>query len=74
LTRAPDLPGLEIALQGCTLAWQEPVLTVRAPQSQPVDKTNALCLRALLDLDVGILEVDAGHSLEAAYMELKRGA
>lgn len=69
----PDLQALEIVLQGCTLEWREPTLSVRAPQSQPIERTNALCLRALLDQNVGILEVDAGHSLEAAYMELKRG-
>ena len=73
LSSPPDLPALELVLQGCTLEWREPTLSVRAPQSQPVEKTNALCLRALLDQEVGILEVDAGHSLEAAYMELKRG-
>lgn len=69
----PPLPALEQALQGCTLEWKQPVLTVRAPQSQRVEDTNALCLRVLLDQQIGILEVDAGHSLEAAYMELKRG-
>lgn len=73
LASKPNLSELEVALQGCTLEWSEPTLSVRAPQSQPVEKTNALCLRALLDQEVGILEVDAGHSLEAAYMELKRG-
>lgn len=73
LTASPDLAALELVLQGCTLEWKEPVLTIRAPQSQPVEKTNALALRALLDQPIGILEVDAGHSLEAAYMELKRG-
>ena len=73
LSTDPDLPALELVLQGSTLEWKEPVLTVRAPQSQPVEKTNALCLKALLDQGAGILEVDAGHSLEAAYMELKRG-
>jgi ABC-type multidrug transport system ATPase subunit len=74
LSREPDVAELELALQGCTVDWHKPVLTVRAPQSQPVEQTNALCLRTLLDQDAGILEVDAGHSLEAAYMELKRGS
>ncbi len=73
LADAPRLDLIEQALMGSTLEWREPVLTVRAPQSQPVQQTNALCLKALLDQNVGILEVDAGHSLEAAYMELKRG-
>ncbi len=73
LNRMPKLQRLELALQGCMLEWREPILTVKAPQSQPVERTNALCLRELLEQEVGILEVDAGHSLETAYMELKRG-
>jgi ABC-type multidrug transport system ATPase subunit len=73
LSSDPNLPVLELALQGCSLEWRKPVLTVRAPQSQPVEQTNALCLSALLEQKAGIYEVDAGHSLEAAYMELKRG-
>jgi ABC-type multidrug transport system ATPase subunit len=73
LARKPAIDSLELRLQGCTLAWQEPVLTVRAPRSQPIEKTNALCLRELLDQEVGILQLDTGHSLETAYLELKRG-
>ncbi len=72
VTRKPAMAVLELGMQGCTLAWQEPVLTVRAPQSQAVEETNAMCLRLLLDQSVGILEVDTGHSLETAYMNLKQ--
>ena len=71
LTRMPDLSLVQLGMQGCTLQWQEPVLTVRAPKSQLVDVTNALCLRLLLDQSVGILSVDAGHSLETTYLSLK---
>jgi ABC-2 type transport system ATP-binding protein len=72
LTGKPDMESLELGMQGCTLVWQEPVLTVRAPKSQPVEETNAICLRLLLDQTVGILQVDTGQSLETAYMNLKQ--
>lgn len=72
LTRTPTLEALELGMQGCTLVWQEPVLTVQAPRSQAVEVTNALCLRLLLDQSVGILQVDAGQSLETAYMNLRQ--
>lgn len=72
LTRAPDLSELQLGLQGCSLQWQEPVLTVRAPQSQSVEVTNARCLRLLLDQSVGILGVDSGNSLETTYLSLKQ--
>jgi len=72
LARVPDMGVIEIGMQGCTLQWQAPILTVRAPKSQTVEDTNAKCLRLLLDQSVGILEVGTGQSLEAAYMNLKQ--
>jgi ABC-type multidrug transport system ATPase subunit len=72
LGQKPDLDALGAALLGSTLDWREPVLTVRAPKSQTIEATNAACLRALLDQNVGIIQVDPGHSLEAAYMEMKQ--
>jgi len=72
LTHQPLMSALELGMQGCTLLWQEPVLTVHAPRSQPLEETNARCLRLLLEQSVGILQVDAGQSLEAAYMNLKQ--
>ena len=74
LSREPDLNALGASLLGSTLDWSAPCLTVRAPKSQTVEETNRACLRALLDMDIGIVKVDPGHSLEAAYMQLKRGA
>jgi len=72
LARVPDMGAIELGMQGCTLEWQAPILTVRAPKSQTVEDTNAKCLRLLLDQSVGILEVGTGQSLEAAYMNLKQ--
>jgi ABC-2 type transport system ATP-binding protein len=72
VTRKPAMEAMALGMQGCILDWQEPVLTVRAPQSQPIEETNAICLRLLLDQSVGILQVDTGHSLETAYMNLKQ--
>jgi hypothetical protein len=74
LSREPDLNVLGTSLLGSTLDWNEPILTVRAPKSQSVEETNRACLGALLEMGVGIVQVDPGHSLEAAYMELKRGS
>ncbi len=68
LTSAPDLSALGGVLPGCALDWVEPVLTVRAPGDHPVERTNADCLRFLLDRGIGIQEVTAGDSLEAAYL------
>jgi hypothetical protein len=72
LSKQPDLDALGASLLGSTLDWAQPILTVRAPKSQSVEETNRACLRALLEMNVGIVQVDPGHSLEAAYMELKR--
>lgn len=73
LTRKPTMEALELGMQGCTMAWHDPILTVRAPRSQPLEETNARCLRLLLDQQVGILQLDAGQSLETAYLALKHG-
>jgi ABC-type multidrug transport system ATPase subunit len=71
LSRSPDMRAIELRMQGCTLQWQAPTLTIRAPRSQSVEETNARCLPALLEQSVGILEISTGQSLEAAYMNLK---
>lgn len=71
LTRKPDLNELGLVLQACTITWLEPTLTVHAPESQPLETTNALCLGALLSQNVGILQVDSGQSLEEAYLAMK---
>jgi ABC-2 type transport system ATP-binding protein len=47
-------------------------LSVHAPPDQPVADTNRECLRALLDADVGVLEVQAGDSLEQSYLRAKQ--
>ncbi len=73
LLKQPDMESLQMNMPACTLGWQAPVLTIRAPKSQTVAETNALCLSLLLKQSVGILGVDAGDSLESAYMSLKRG-
>jgi ABC-2 type transport system ATP-binding protein len=68
----PDLDALRISLQACTLSWQAPVLTVKAPASQSVEETNRHCLQALLEADTGILEVRTGHSLEETYLQTRQ--
>ena len=73
LTEAPNLDLLGVELQGCSLSWQPPTLTVNAPESQPLETTNALCLAALLTQKVGILSVDPGQSLETAYLSMRQG-
>lgn len=72
LTAQPDMVALGVQLQACTLSWQAPTLIVNAPASQPLETTNELCLGALLAQKVGILRVEPGQSLEAAYMAMKR--
>jgi ABC-type multidrug transport system ATPase subunit len=89
LLREPDLQQLTTRLPGCTLRWtsdtanQEPDgtrpggpgrLSVHAPAAQPVADTNRQCLKALLEAEVGILEVHAGDSLEQTYLRAKQVA
>lgn len=71
LTSLPEIATLQDALPGYQLTWKEPILTVAAPDAQPVEATNRTCLRALLELGAGILEVQAGDSLEASYLRVK---
>jgi ABC-type multidrug transport system ATPase subunit len=72
LTQTPNVAALQLGMQGCSVQWQEPVLTVQAPKSQTIDVTNSICLRLLLEQSIGILSVDSGRSLETAYLNLKR--
>ena len=72
LSRMPDLQALELTMQGCSLQWSAPTLTIRTPRSQSIEATNAICLPVLLGQGVGILEIGTGQSLEAAYMNLKQ--
>ncbi len=74
LTSMPDLRALELGLEGAAVSWAAPILSVVAPQSQSVERTNELCLSALLHQQVGILRVDPGQALEQTYLELKRKA
>jgi ABC-type multidrug transport system ATPase subunit len=71
LSQKPNLDQLGAALPACTLKWQEPQLVVQAPRSQPLEETNAACLRALLEQKVGILQLSAGQSLEATYLQVR---
>lgn len=74
LTRAPDVATLSAQLPECRLTWSAPHLTVKAPATQPVEETNRRCLTQLLAQGVGVLEVQTGQSLEASYMEARRGS
>lgn len=62
---------VELALQGCTVTWKAPELTVHAPRSQSVEETNRICLPALLQCGLGVLEVRAGDSLEQTYLRTR---
>jgi ABC-type multidrug transport system ATPase subunit len=71
LTETPNFESLRAALPGCSVEWNKPQLTVRAPENQPVHVTNAQCLKCLLDQNIGILEIEAGKSLESTYLEAR---
>ena len=62
---------LELALQGSTLDWASPVLTVHAPRSQSVEDVNRLCIPALFAAGLGLQSVQAGDSLEQTYLKTK---
>jgi len=72
LARAPELEALRAALAGATLSWQAPHLLVQSADTSTVQAMNAVLLRALLDQGAGILEVQAGESLEATYLATRR--
>jgi ABC-type multidrug transport system ATPase subunit len=71
LTARPSFEALRSVLPGCSLSWDEPQLSVHAPETQPVHVTNAACLRGLLDQQIGILTVEAGKTLEDSYLEAR---
>jgi ABC-type multidrug transport system ATPase subunit len=71
LSTKPDLDALGIELQGCSLTWSDPILTIVAPASQSIEETNRLCLPELLRTGAGIVGVQAGGSLEDSYMRTK---
>jgi ABC-2 type transport system ATP-binding protein len=72
LDRKPELVALKSGLFDCTVTWENGVLLVNAPSHRSVTDINGLCLRMLLDAQVGILEVTTGDSLEDAYMESRK--
>lgn len=71
LATAPDVGRLQASLPGHQLTWTAGKLTVHAPREQALADTNRVCLRALLDENVGILEVQAGDSLEQSYLRAR---
>ena len=71
LARAPDLTTLGAELPDHAFEWQNPCLTVRAPDGQPLEQTNQRCLTSLLGQGVGILELSPGSSLEHAYLNTR---
>lgn len=62
---------VELALQGSSLRWSPPVLTVHAPRSQSVEEVNRLCIPALFSAGLGLQSVEAGDSLEETYLRSK---
>jgi ABC-2 type transport system ATP-binding protein len=87
LSTQPNVERLAAALPGCTFHWAPGDagasgdkaasvfgrLSVHAPRSQTVEATNRGTLQVLLADSVGILEVQAGDSLEEIYMRAKQG-
>lgn len=73
LATAPNEATLQGLLPDCVFAFKQHTLTIRAPGRLSVEELNAICLRSLLDQQVGIQEVLAGDSLESAYMESRQG-
>jgi ABC-2 type transport system ATP-binding protein len=74
LSKQPDLERLRQVLPTHRFDWDEPRLTAHAPEGYGVERTNAACLRELLDQAIGIQEVTAGDSLEASYLATRKKA
>jgi ABC-2 type transport system ATP-binding protein len=74
LASAPDLERLRRELPLGNFEWQTPVLRVRVSGNEALEAHTAKILRALLDQNVGILGLETGQSLEASYLETRRGA
>ncbi len=66
--RMPTLDQLHTALGELSFACAEQTISVQVPTGAEVSSINARLLRALLDLDAGVLEVKAGGSLEQTYL------
>jgi len=71
LSKEPDLKQLAKSAPEFDMTWSRSLLTVRSSADHTVEDINAVCLRAVLDAGVGILEVQAGESLESAYLAKK---
>jgi len=69
LSKKPDLKQMRVLLPHCELNWSEPYLSVETATKAPIEETNALLLRALLDAGIGIFEITSGSSLELAYLK-----
>ncbi len=72
LASPPNETTLQTLLPDCLFGFKNHLLTIRAPGRLSVEELNAICLRSLLDQEVGIQEVLAGDSLESAYMESRQ--
>jgi ABC-2 type transport system ATP-binding protein len=74
LTHTPDLDALRARLERCIIAWQAPELVVESDGSESLDALNTRLLSALLAQNAGILELNAGDSLEATYLATRQAA
>lgn len=74
LTHAPDLDALRARLEQVSIDWQAPELLVESKGGDSLDALNTRLLSALLAQGAGILELNAGDSLEAAYLATRQAA
>jgi ABC-type multidrug transport system ATPase subunit len=72
LSTEPDLDRLRAEIGDLPCEWQDPELRVTVDDSLSPEAHNARILRALLDADVGVLQLELGESLEAAYLASRR--
>lgn len=68
LSDSPDLEALKRALPGLELGFRMSVLTVRDTTGRKLEETVALCLKPLLESNIGITELVSGDSLESTYL------
>src|SRR5690606_10811522 len=68
VTGTPDLEALRARIGEVSLSFRAPELSVQSDHGEGVTTLNARLLPALLEQGLGIVEVQAGDSLEAAYL------
>lgn len=70
----PDLPLLRERVPGVAFEWSAPELRATVDDSRTMAEHNARILGALLEAQVGVLHLEVGESLEAAYLKVRSQA